>query len=164
MSKAITGLFTEVSQAVQVVDELLAKGADPEKISVLASETVGQEEFGIQPKTKVAEGVAIGTGVGGSIGALTTGFAAAGVLASTGVGLIAAGPLVAALAGAGAGAAGGSVLGGLVGLGIDEHQVKLYEDAVKEGSVLVGVDEGTLDTDTIKAVFERHDAKNVSSA
>jgi len=61
------------------------------------------------------------------------------VIATGGIGLLAAGPIVAALAGAGAGAAAGGLVGALVGWGIPDHHIKFYKDALEKGSVLLGV-------------------------
>ncbi|GJM19435.1 MAG: hypothetical protein DHS20C14_16480 [Phycisphaeraceae bacterium] len=165
MSKIITGLFESPANAANAVEALLAKGVGADCISVLASESVSTESFGVETSSKVGEGAAIGAGVAGGVGALIAGFTAVGALASTGVGLIAVGPLVAALAGAGAGAATGGVLGGLVGLAIPEHEIKHYEDALHKGSVLVGVDtDCPLDSSDIKDVFKAHSADKISHA
>ena len=51
---------------------------------------------------------------------------------------IAAGPIVAALAGVGAGAAGG-LTGALVGMGIPEYEAKRYEGKIKAGNILISV-------------------------
>src|SRR5205807_1887920 len=54
-------------------------------------------------------------------------------------GQIAAGPIVAALAGAGAGGVVGGITGALVGMGIPEYEAKRYEGRVKEGGILLSV-------------------------
>ncbi len=165
MSTIITGLFDSPAKAAAAVDVLLAKGVGAGSISVLASESVSTDAFTVETGSKVGEGAAIGAGTVGGIGAVIAGFTAVGALASTGVGLVAAGPIIAALAGAGAGAAAGGVLGGLVGLAIPEHEIKHYEDAIEKGSVLVGVDtEGPLDKGEIKNIFKAHDAEKISHA
>jgi hypothetical protein len=43
------------------------------------------------------------------------------------------------LAGFGAGALGGGLLGGLVGLGIPEHEAELYRGEIEKGGILLGV-------------------------
>lgn len=53
--------------------------------------------------------------------------------------LVAAGPLIAALAGAGAGAATGGIVGGLIGLGVEEHHAKRYQETIEGGGVVVAV-------------------------
>jgi hypothetical protein len=63
-----------------------------------------------------------------------------GVLAIPGVGLlVAAGPIVAVLAGLGAGGAVGGIIGALVGMGIPEYEAKRYEGHIKAGGVLLSV-------------------------
>jgi hypothetical protein len=63
-----------------------------------------------------------------------------GALAIPGLGpLLAAGPIVAALAGFGAGGAVGGMVGALVGLGIPEYEAKRYEGHIKAGGILLSV-------------------------
>jgi hypothetical protein len=63
-----------------------------------------------------------------------------GSLAIPGLGpFIAAGPIMAALAGAGAGAAAGGLAGALIGMGIPELEAKQYEGKIKNGNILLSV-------------------------
>lgn len=63
-----------------------------------------------------------------------------GALAIPEVGpLIAAGPIMATLAGLGVGGAVGGMVGALVGMGIPEYEAKRYEGRVKDGGILVSV-------------------------
>src|SRR4051794_1731171 len=48
-------------------------------------------------------------------------------------------PIAAGLAGAGAGALTGGLIGALVGHGIPEEQARHYEQGVREGGILMGV-------------------------
>ena len=69
------------------------------------------------------------------------------------------------MASGGAGAAAGGLIGGAVGLAIPEHEVKFYEDAIKEGAVLIGVHYDDSDQkDTIKETFKLFDDVKVGSA
>src|SRR5690606_34822548 len=121
--------------------------------------------FGVETHSKLPEGAAIGAGTGGAIGALVAGFTVVGTLATGGAGIIAAGPIVAPLAGAGAGATAGAGVGALTGPAIPEDAVKHYENALKEGAVLVGVHtEDSAQCDAAKAVFEEHNADKISTA
>jgi uncharacterized membrane protein len=52
---------------------------------------------------------------------------------------IAAGPLMAALSGAAAGAAVGGIGGALIGLGIPELEAKKYEGKIASGNILLAV-------------------------
>jgi hypothetical protein len=63
-----------------------------------------------------------------------------GSLAIPGIGpLVAAGWLIALLAGAGTGAVAGGLLGGLVGAGIRNEDAHLYAEALRRGGTLVTV-------------------------
>ena len=63
-----------------------------------------------------------------------------GALAIPGVGpFIAAGPIMAALAGLGVGGAVGGLIGALVGMGMPEYEAKRYEGRVKGGGTLLSV-------------------------
>ena len=97
--------------------------------------------------------------IGGTIGLL----AGIGALAIPGVGpLIAAGPLMAALSGAAAGATVGGVAGALVGLGIPEIEAKTYEGKIRGGNILIAVHtEDSAHEKTAKLVLENHKAHDV---
>lgn len=56
-----------------------------------------------------------------------------------GIYLLAAGPIVAGLAGLGAGGAVGGLIGALAGMGIPEYEARRYEGRVKDGGVLLSV-------------------------
>jgi hypothetical protein len=77
---------------------------------------------------------------------------------------MAAGPIVAALAGAGAGGALGGLTGALIGMGIPEYEAKRYEGRVKDGGILLSVHSDSSDeTKRAKAILERTGAQDVSS-
>lgn len=161
----ITGLFESAAASASAIRNLESRGIPHRDVSVVASERTRAEEFGIESKSKAAEGAAIGAGVGGAIGALVLGFTAVGAIATGGVGLVAAGPIVAALAGAGAGAAAGGAVGTAVGFAIPEHEVKFYDEAFRKGSVLVGVQCPNADRErVVRDVFKAAGASKVSNA
>ena len=100
--------------------------------------------------------------VGGAIGLL----AGIGALAIPGVGpLIAAGPIMATLAGEGVGAAVGGVAIALIGLGIPEYEAKRYEARLNEGGVLLSVHCNTAgEVKRAKNLMEGTGAEDISSA
>ncbi len=99
---------------------------------------------------RLLKGTATGATAGGVIGGTLGLLAGIGMLAIPGVGpLIAAGPIVAALAGVGAGGALGGIVGALVGMGIPEYEAKRYEGAVKDGGTLLSVHCETSENATI---------------
>jgi uncharacterized membrane protein len=87
------------------------------------------------------------------------------MLAIPGVGpLIAAGPIMGALAGLGVGAAAGGLVGALVGMGIPEYEAKRYEGRVKDGGILVSVH--CDDSDWVKRakdILKMRGAEDISS-
>jgi len=122
------------------VDALRAAGYRNTDISLLFPENKGTKDFAHEKHTKAPEGTATGATSGAVIGGGLGWLAGIGALAIPGLGpLIAAGPIVAALAGAGAGGVIGGLAGALVGMGIPEYEAKRYEGRVKEGGILLSV-------------------------
>jgi hypothetical protein len=105
--------------------------------------------------------VTAGGAIGGTLGLL----AGIGMLAIPGVGpFIAAGPIMAALAGMGAGGAVGGLIGALVGIGIPEYEAKRFEGKIKEGGVLLSVHCDTSEEiDRAKDVLKHTGAQDISS-
>jgi hypothetical protein len=90
--------------------------------------------------TKAPEGIATGAGAGAAVGGVLGWLVGIGALAIPGIGpLVAAGPVVAALAGAGAAGATGGLVGGLIGAGIPEIEAKRYAGRIREGAYLISV-------------------------
>jgi hypothetical protein len=87
-------------------------------------------------------------------------------LAIPGLGpFIAAGPIMALLAGAGAGGAVGGLLGGLIGAGIPEYEAKRYEGRVKSGGILLSVHCDNSDwVKRAKEILEASGAEDIGSA
>ncbi len=109
-------------------------------VSVLLPENAGTKDFVHQKDTKAPEGATTGVTTGAVVGGIVGWLAGIGALAIPGVGpLIAAGPIVAMLAGAGAVGAAGGIVGTLVGLGIPEYEAKRFEGRVRSGGTLVSV-------------------------
>jgi hypothetical protein len=88
-----------------------------------------------------------------------------GALAIPGLGpFIAAGPIMAALAGAGAAGVVGGIAGALVGMGIPEYEAKRYEGQVKDGGILLSVHSNSSDeTKRAKLILEGTGAQDISS-
>lgn len=139
MSKLITGIFPARTSADRAVQDLMDDGFRTEDISVLMSKGKDGHEFNVEKGNKAPEGVATGAAIGGAVGAVAMGLAAIATVAIPGMAFVAAGPIVAALTGLGAGAAAGGLTGGLIGLGVPEHEAKMYDQKMGSGGVLVGV-------------------------
>src|ERR1700735_3063166 len=137
---AVFGIYQTVAQAEKAIETLTSAGFTNNAISVLLTDAQTSHDFAHEKNTKAPEGTAAGVTTGGIIGGTLGLLAGIGMLAIPGVGpLIAAGPIVAALAGVGAGGAVGGIVGALVGMGIREYEAKRYEGAVKGGGTLLSV-------------------------
>jgi hypothetical protein len=137
---AVFGIFKTEDAAERAVDQLITAGFSNSDISALLPGNETTRAFAHEKHTKAPEGTATGATTGGIVGGTLGLLAGIGALAIPGVGpLIAAGPIVAAMAGAGAGGAVGGLVGALVGMGIPEYEAKRFEGAVKNGGTLVSV-------------------------
>ena len=137
---AVFGIYSSASSAEQAVDTLIRAGYSDSDISVLLPDDESTKAFAHEKNTKAPEGTATGVATGGVIGGTLGLLAGIGALAIPGVGpLIAAGPIMASLAGLGVGGAVGGVVGALVGMGIPEYEAKRFEGAVKDGGTLLSV-------------------------
>jgi hypothetical protein len=140
MSKAVTAVYKDRDSARLAVDRLLEAGFSRDDISALTADaSLPGRQFGVDTKSKAPEGAAVGAATGGVIGAAAAALVALGAIAIPGLGLVAAGPVMAALAGAGAGGAAGGIIGAIAGMGVPEHEARMFADEVKAGGVLVGV-------------------------
>jgi hypothetical protein len=163
MSKLITGIFSSSLAAEQATDELIQAGFSQDDVSLLMSDTTQGREFGVKKSTKAPEGAAAGATIGGVLGAVAAGLAAVGTLTIPGLSLVAAGPVVAALSGLGAGAAAGGLTGALIGVGIPEHEAKLYRDEIERGGILLGVYGHDDRIDLARNILESAGAENVTT-
>src|SRR3954470_23221351 len=162
---AVFGIYRDRATAENAVDTLRQDGFRNTDISVLFPDNVGTKDFAHEKNTKAPEGTATGATTGAIIGGGLGWLAGIGALAIPGLGpFIAAGPIMAALAGVGAGGAIGGVTGALIGMGIPEYEAKRYEGRVKEGGILLSVhcDDSNW-TKKAKDILVRTSATDVSS-
>ena len=163
---AVFGIYKSRAQAERAVDRILAAGFSQNDISVLLPDAQSSKEFAHEKNTKAPEGTATGATTGSVVGGTLGLLAGIGALAIPGVGpLIAAGPIVASLAGLGVGGAVGGLIGALVGMGIPEYEAKRYQGRVKDGGVLLSVHCDTSD-DISRAedLLQQTGAEDISSA
>jgi Alternative complex III, ActD subunit len=162
---AAFGIYKSRTGVENAVDELKAQGYRNTDISVLFPENVGTKDFAHEKNTKAPEGATAGVTGGAALGGALGWLAGIGSLAIPGLGpFIAAGPIMAALAGAGVGGALGGVAGALIGMGIPEYEAKRFEGRVKDGGILLSVhcDDSTW-TKKAKEILKRTGAEDVSS-
>jgi hypothetical protein len=162
---AVYGIFPDRQMAEDAVDRLIAQGFRNEDISVLLQDNVGTKDFAHEKHTKAPEGTATGAVAGAAVGGTLGLLAGIGALAIPGLGpFIAAGPIMATLAGVGSGGVVGGLVGALVGMGIPEYEAKRYEGRIKEGGVLLSVHCDNSDwVDKAKRVLKETGAEDVSS-
>jgi len=162
---AAFGIYRSRSEVERGIEALRTAGFRAEDVSVLVPENVGTKDFAHEKATKAPEGASSGAGTGAVIGGVLGWLAGIGTIAIPGVGpLIAAGPIMAALAGAGVGGAVGGLTGALVGMGIPEYEAKRYEGMIKEGGYLVSVHADNSEwTRKAKKVLEESGAEDISS-
>jgi hypothetical protein len=139
-NEVVFGIFASKSRLDDAVGALRNAGFANTDVSVLVPESVGAETLTTEKSSKAPEGAATGAGSGLLLGGALGWFVGVGALAIPGVGpLIAAGPILAALAGAGIGSALGGVTGAVIGMGIPEYEAKKYEERVSAGNILLSV-------------------------
>ncbi len=123
-----------------------------------------QGGLGTEKHTKAPEGATTGGVTGGIIGGTLGLLAGIGALAIPGLGpFVAAGPLMATLAGLGAGGTVGGIVGSLVGAGIPEYEAKRYENRLQQGGILLSI---RANSDSlakrVKDIMQQNGAEDVS--
>jgi len=137
---AVFGIYPSRLAAEEAVDHLRAAGFRSTDVSVLLPENQGTKDFGHEKNTKAPEGATTGGLAGGIAGGVLGWLTGIGALVIPGLGaFIAAGPIVAALAGAGAVGTLGGIIGALVGTGMPEYEARRFEGRIRDGGVLLSV-------------------------
>lgn len=135
------GLYKDRESFDRALEALRASNFRNSDISaILPDRDHTNKDLAHEINTKTPEGIAAGASAGAAVGGVLGWLVGVGALAIPGVGpLIAAGPVVAALAGAGAAGATGGLVGGLIGAGIPEIEAKRYAGRIREGGYLLSV-------------------------
>src|SRR5580765_4756051 len=162
---AVFGIYANRDTAERATDAIVKSGFSASDISVLLPENLGSQQIGTEKATKAPEGAATGASSGAVLGGTLGLLAGIGALAIPGVGpLIAAGPIMAALAGIGVGGAIGGITGALVGMGIPEYEAKRYEGRIQKGGILLSVHCASSDeVKRAKEIIQRTGGEDVSS-
>jgi len=137
---SVIGIYEDRATVSDVIDVLQKNGYRATDISVLSSENHGTKDFAHEKHTRAPAGAGIGAAVGAVVGAAAAWFISNQTVTITGLGpLVAAGPLLAAWAGAGAGGALGWIVGLLAGLRLTDYIAKRYAGRIRRGGVLLSV-------------------------
>ena len=160
----ITATFKTRTAAEETLRDFEKLGVTSEQIGLIVSDETRGKTFNIEEGSKMDEGLATGATAGGIVGVVLGALSTATAMAIPGLNIVVAGSLVSALAGIGAGATAGGFVGALIGAGIPEHEAKLYEDQLMNGSILLAVEPKDDDQrKQIKNILEHQDAYNLAA-
>ena len=142
LSRAV-GTFMTRQDAEIALQELQEAGFDMNRVSVIVNNPQSEDKIGgaeVKPASEQAKG---GAGAGATAGAATGGLlgliGGLSVIALPGVGAVAELGVVLAntLLGSGIGAAGGGLVGALIGWGIPEDRARYYDEMLSRGRYIV---------------------------
>ena len=166
----VTAAFRNKLDAEGAYESLREMGYADDEINVLMSEKTrthwyegadksAKHQVGSEAIEGVGVGGAVGTVVGAALGAVV---AIGTTIALPGLGLIVAGPIIAALAGGGAGALTGGLVGGLVGLGLSKENAEAYQELLRKGGAAVGVKpHESAHVSKIEKLFKDYNGENI---
>jgi hypothetical protein len=146
--KRAVGTFPTRQDAEAALIELRDAGFNMDRVSAIAQSPKADEQLGdVEVKSssqRAKEGAEIGAVMGATTGGILGLIGSISILAIPGVDVATevAVLLGNALLGSGVGAAGGSLVGALIGWGIPEEQAVYYDELLSQGSYVVLV-EGT---------------------
>jgi hypothetical protein len=162
---SVFGIYRDQLALDRFVDVLKANNFRNSDISILMPSKKESKDFALEKNTKAPEGATTGAAAGVLGGGVLGWLVGAGALAIPGVGpFIAAGPIIAAIAGAGVGGTIGGVAGGLIGLGIPEFEAHRYEGYIKEGGMLISIHVDDSDWEAkAKKLLEANGAKDIAT-
>ncbi|WP_300575720.1 hypothetical protein [Phenylobacterium sp.] len=176
MTKTITRLFDNHTQALAAIDDLERAGVDHDRISIISNNAdnwhaghkhpAGGKDAGPlgdrngDGENDVADGAGKGATTGGLIGGAGGLLAGLGMLAIPGLGpVVAAGWLASTAVGAAVGAAAGGATGGLLGAlkeaGHSDEDANVYAEGVRRGGTLVSVKAEGDDTERVEQILVR---------
>ena len=160
------GIYEDRTTVLDAIGVLHKAGYRATDISVLSSDNQGSKDFAHEKHTKGPAGAAAGAAVGASLGAALAWFVSSQTLTIPYAGpLIAAGPVLAALAGAGAGGALGWIVGLLAGLRVTQYVARRYVGRVRRGGILLSVHCDSPEwSERARKVLKATGARDISSA
>jgi hypothetical protein len=164
-SRSVSGIYLHRSDVEAAVTAFKDTGFSNADISVLMPETT-EHEIVTEDSTKAPQGAVMGVGSGAAVGGALGWLVGLGALAIPGIGpVIAAGPIVAALAGIGVGGALGGFAGSLIGVGISETEARNYEGRLARGGILVAIHcESAPEIQRAKGIMEATPAEDIATS
>ena len=163
---SVIGIYpdrTTVSDAIDVLHKAGYRAAD---VSVLSSDNQGTKDFGLEKRSQASQGAATGAAVGAVVGAALACLVSTQIVAIPySAPLVAAGPVLAALAGAGAAGALGWIVGLLAGLPLPVYVAKRYAGRIRRGGILLSVHCDSREwCDRAKKTLKDTGARSISAA
>jgi hypothetical protein len=143
--KMVTGLFMNIADVERVFHIATGRGYDACDINVVMSDETRQRYLASDTDPHVNREIVskaadvLGGPTGGDIGVVIPILAAGAVLALPGLGLFLAGPIAAALAGAGVAGLAVGLIGALGDWGISHARAQEYEAGIRAGGIVMGV-------------------------
>lgn len=160
------GTFATRQDAEIALIELRDSGFDMDRVSAIAQNPIGKQELADvevkssseRAKDAAETGAVMGATTGGVLGIIGS----LSILAIPGVGLATevAVLLGNALLGSGLGAAGGSIVGALIGWGIPEEQAKYYEELLSKGEYVILVEGSEAEINGAEAILLNRQIRN----
>lgn len=148
----VTALFKDGSGVERAYRAALARGYSHDEINLMLSEETRRRHFNVDEvpgalAEKAAEATEkkrsarteLGGPTGGTVATIAPALAAAGTAALL-PGLIIAGPVAIALTAAAAVGITGGLIGALTNWGIPKSRVEQYEQSIRAGNILIGVE------------------------
>jgi hypothetical protein len=137
---SVMGIYTDRTTVSDAINVLRKTGYRAEDIAVLSSDNQGSKDFAHHKRTKALEGAALGAVAGAVIGAALGWLIAAQILNVTFLpALVAAGPVLAALAVAAGCGTLGWIAGSLAGMRMSEYVAKRYAGRIRRGGILLSL-------------------------
>lgn len=161
--KTVVALFDHITEAQAAVQALVNDGFDRSRISLVAGDREGLYSSSLDQTVDEGDATATGAATGAVLGGIGGVLVGLGALAIPGIGpVIAAGPLIAGLIGAGVGATVGGLVGALVDAGLPEEHAGYYAEGVRRGGSLVSVESADADVNRVIAILDRHDPVDIN--
>lgn len=140
MHQAVVCIAPTVTDAENLVGSLKTSGFTSDDISLMMPDSYGAQELAYERHTKSPEGLSVGFILGAILGGIAGYMASRGMFGTNNLEqVIAAGSLMATLAGIGVFGMVGALLGSLFGLTIPEYEARKFERRTRFGNTLMAV-------------------------
>jgi hypothetical protein len=163
---SVVGIYRDRTTVSEALNTLKSAGYRPADISVLASDDIGTKDFAHVKQNRALRGAAIGAAIGAVVGAGLAWLVSTQPVTVTALAhLVNAGPVLAVIAGAGAGGALGWIVGLLMGMRFTDYVAKRYAGRTVHGGILLSVHCDTPEwCDRARKTLKDTGARDISAA